>query len=283
VLVQHNFGDSYWTGRKDYYGITAMPTVCGDGMSDVWPLSGLAADLDAHLAVDSPLTISLSENGEGDFTAHIEAETAVTGARFCMVATHDDNVPGYGGSTSHLPYHVVHMMTATTGDAFELAAGASVDINHTFAVLPEWNYDKMGVACWVQAPGGTNTSPNPYGDVPIKNHVLQSAFLETGSTGVAAGEEPTSVRLMPPAPNPFSEEAALSFVTTRAGRASIVIYDVAGRRIAEILGERVSIGEHRAFWDGTGADGRPCPSGIYFARLVFDGQAGAGRKLVRFR
>ncbi|MFH1689227.1 MAG: T9SS type A sorting domain-containing protein [Candidatus Eisenbacteria bacterium] len=139
-----------------------MPTVCGDGMSDVWPLSELEADYEAHKLVYSPLTITLTENGEGDFTAHVEAEAAVTGARFCMVAVHDDNVAAYGGATSHLLYHVVHMMTATAGDAFSLAAGASTDINHTFTVDPSWNYDKMGVACWVQAPGGTNTSPNPF-------------------------------------------------------------------------------------------------------------------------
>jgi hypothetical protein len=281
VLVQHDFGDSYWSGRTNYYGISAMPTVCGDGMSDVWPLSWLEEDFAAHRDVVSPLTIALVENGEGDFTAHIVAEAAVTGAVLCMVATHDDYVPGYGGSTSHLPYHVVHMMTATHGDPFELAAGASVDVNRTFTVQPGWDYDKMGVACWVQAPGGTNTSPNPYGDVPNRNHVLQSAFLETGSTGV--GEEVAALRLAPPWPNPFADGCSLSFVAPRPGHASIVIYDLAGRKVAEVLGEHVPSGERRASWHGRDRDGRPCSSGIYFARLVFDGETAAEQKLVKLR
>ena len=281
-MVQHDFGDAYWSGRTGYYGISAMPTVCGDGMSDVWPLSWLEPDFEAHRLVDSPLIITLTENGEGDFTAHIEAEVAVTDARFCMVAVHDDNVAAYGGGTSHLPYHVVHMMTATTGDAFSLAAGAGTDINHTFTVQPSWDYDKMGVACWVQEPGGTNTSPNPYGDVPTKNHVLQSAFIETGSTGVPDGEEVATLRMMPPSPNPFRGESQLSFVTPRAGRATLVIYDVAGHSVAEILSGPVSEGEHHASWDGT-SDGRPCASGIYFASLIFEGEEQARQKLVKLR
>ena len=260
-----------------------MPTVCGDGMSDVWTLDWLEPDFQAHSLVRSPITITLAENGEGDFTVHIEAESAVSNARFCMVAVHDDNVPAYGGSTSHLPYHVVYMMTSTTGDAISLAAGASTDINHTFTVQPSWDYDKMGVACWVQEPGGTNTSPNPYGDVPIKNHALQSAFIETGSTGVPGGEDVATLRLMPPAPNPFRDASRLSFVAPRDGHAMLVVYDLAGRRVAEVLAERVSSGEHRASWNGKEGDGRPCPSGIYFARLSFDGEEQAQQKLVKLR
>jgi hypothetical protein len=280
--VQHDFGDSYWADRTGYYGITAMPTVCGDGMSDVWPLSWLDLDFEAHRVVYSPLTITLTENSEGDFTAHVEAEAAVTGAKFCMVATHDDHVAAYGGATSHLPYHVVHMMTATDGDAFSLASGASVDINHTFTVQPGWNYDKMGVACWVQAPGGTNTSPNPYGDVSIKNHVLQSAFMETGSTGVPDGGEVATLSLMPPSPNPFRGASQLSFLVPRAGRATLTVYDIAGHEVAEILNGPVSGGEHHVSWDGM-SSGVPCASGIYFASLVFEGEEQAQQKLVKLR
>jgi hypothetical protein len=259
-----------------------MPTVCGDGMSDVWPVSGLEADFQAHTLVDSPLRIKLYENGQGDFTARIVAEEDVNGAKFCMVATHDEYVSAYGGSQSHLQYHVVHMMTASAGDAFALAAGESTDIHKTFTVQPEWDYEDMGVACWVQAPGGTNTSPNPYGDVPIKNHVLQSAFLEAGSTGVEGGGEVAALSLMPPTPNPFRGTSRMSFSTPRAGRATLTVYDVAGRRVADIVNGPVSGGEHHAVWDGK-SDGVPCASGIYFVRLTFDGKEQAQRKLVKLR
>jgi len=282
VLVQHTSGDGYWEARTGYYGIVSMPTVCGDGMQDVWPLSWLDPDFEAHTLVNSPLRIKLYENGQGDFTAHIVAEETVTDAKFCMVATLDEYVPAYGGQTSHLQYHVVDMMTATSGDAFALAVGESTDINMTFTVQPEWDYEDMGVACWVQAPGGTNTSPCPYPDVPIKNHVLQSAFMETGSTGISDGEEVATLRMMPPSPNPFRGESRLSFVTPRAGRATLAIYDVAGHRVAEILNGPVSDGEHHASWDGT-SGGRPCASGIYFASLVFEGEEQARQKLVMLR
>jgi hypothetical protein len=259
-----------------------MPTVCGDGMSDVWPVSWLEDDYQAHRLVDSPLRIKLYENGQGDFTAHVVAEDKVEDARFCMVATLDEYVASNGGGQSHLQYHVVQMMTATGGDAFSLAAGESTDINHTFTVQPQWDYEEMGVACWVQQPGGTNTSPNPYGDVPIKNHVLQSAFLQAGSTGVEDGAETSSLRLMPPAPNPFRGRSQLSFSVPRAGRATLSVYDMAGRRVAEILDGPVSGGENHASWDGT-SGGVQCASGIYFVRLTFDGREQVQRKLVKLK
>ena len=190
--MQYDSGDGLWEVRTDYYGIVLMPTVCGDGMSDVWPVSWLEEDYQAHAALPAPLRISLHEEGEGQFRAHIYAEEDVEHAVFTMVAVEDDDVPANGGGTSHLPYHARVFMTAATGDAFEIAAGESTDITHTFTVDPSWDYDQMGVACWVQKPGGTNPSPQPYGDVPIKNEVLQSAFVAAISVSVMSPSRATT-------------------------------------------------------------------------------------------
>ena len=279
--MQHDYGDAYWLARTGYYGIGAMPTVCGDGMSDVYPMSWLEPDLEAHTLVASPLRIKLYEDGPGNFTAHIVAEETVMDARFCMVATHDDYVAAYGGGTSHLKYHVVQFMTATGGDAFALAAGESTDIHGSFTVQPQWDYESMGVACWVQAPGGINTSPNPYGDLPITNHVLQSAFIEAGATGIH--DEVAALSLAPPSPNPFAGVSRLSFVLPRAGRATLVVYDVAGRELASVVDEQLEGGVHHATWDGLGSGGKRCSSGIYFARLTLDGEESAQTKLVKLR
>ena len=180
-LIQNDYDDPFNQARVDFYGIFAWPTVVGNGVSDAWPLSCLEDDYAAHDAIPSPLTIAIMENGMGDFTACIQAEETVTDASFFMVATLDEEVRSSAGM-SRLPHHVkVHMTPPQTGDPFTLLAGETIYINHTFTVQPDWDYEAMGVAAWVSRPGGTNPSPCPYGDIPIKNEVLQSRWVATAT------------------------------------------------------------------------------------------------------
>lgn len=280
TLVQFNWGDAYWDPRGDYYGIVSMPTICGDGLSDVWPTSWLESDYQAHAAGTSPLRISLTENGVGDFTAHIVAEAAVTGAKFAMVAVEDSYVSANGGGTSHLVHHVKSFLTAVSGDAFELAAGESLDINKTFAIDPSWDYEDMGVACWVQKPGGTNPSPAPL-TVPVRNQVLQSAYIDAMSTSVAGPHGEARMALLAPSPNPFSDESQVSFVLPETGKASLEVFDVTGRRVAVLVDAVLPAGIHHASWDGRDSGGTDCSTGIYFARLVYQGSETAYQKVAK--
>ena len=280
VLVNYDFADPFWASRTAYYGITSMPTVAGDGvsMADAW--TGLEADLASLSAVESPLSIALTENGEGDFTAHIVAEETVTDARFCMVAVLDEYVPAFAGATSHLAYHATAFMTDVTGDPFSLGVGESADVHGMFTVDPAWDYEKMGVACWVQVEGGTN--PGGSLDLPAKNNVLQSAFLATGQTGIGH-ESAALASLSAPRPNPLSAATRMSYTLERHGDVALMVHDVAGRMVAEIARGTRSEGTYQATWDGNDSTGRPCASGVYFVRLVVDGRAESSRKLVVLR
>jgi hypothetical protein len=177
-LIQNDWDDSFNEARVNFMGIVAWPTVVGNGVADCWPIDCLEGDYQANAPIPSPLTISITENGVGDFTAHITAEEDVVGADFFMVATLDEYVPSYTG-TSHLPHHVKVYMTPPTGDDFALMAGESIDISHSFDIQPDWPYSEMGVAAWVSRPGGTNISPCPYGSVGNMNEVLQSRWVAT--------------------------------------------------------------------------------------------------------
>jgi len=48
---------------------------------------------------------------------------------------------------------------------------------------------------------------------------------------------------------------------------SIDIYDVTGRRVANVFNKRVPAGEHQATWNGKNAAGAAVASGVYFARM----------------
>ena len=259
-----------------------MPTIAGNGIQDVWPHSWLEADYQAHAAVPSPLTIDITENGTGDFTVHIEAEEDVLpGARFCMVATLDEDVPSYTG-TSHLPHHAKVFMTAVAGDPFEPGAGESVDISHTFAVEPGWDYSAMGVAAWVQRPGGYNPSPCPYGDLSIPNAALQSRWVPTGGTAVPETPE-TRFALSAPSPNPFSGKSRIAYSLPEDGRVTIQLYDVVGRHVAVLADDVLPAGPHAVTWDGFDDGGHECAGGIYFVRMMFEDGQTASEKVVKLK
>lgn len=225
------------------------------------------------------MRLTVIENDVGDFTAHIVAEQAVADAKFVMVATLDEYVPCYNGGLSHLPFHAKVFMTAVAGDPFAIAAGESLDIRRTFTVNPSWDYSKMGVACWIQKPGGTNPSPSP--SIPIRNQVLQAGFCPAQSTSVP-GESVRAV-LYSPLPNPSRAETRLAFEIPRGSSVSIVLYDAAGRRVAGLVDAELPAGPHEAIWDGRADDGSPCASGVYFARLLCGGAEVGAQKVVRIR
>ncbi len=275
-LIQNDYADAFNSARVDFYGVGAWPTVVSNGVTDAWPLECLEGDLQANAAIPSPMTISITENGVADFTVHLTAEVDIINAAFFMVATLDEDVPSSSG-TSHLPHHVkVYMTPPSTGSSFTLLAGQSVDINHTFAVQPEWDYNLMGVAAWVSRPGGTSVSPCTGGLPLTTNEVLQSRWVPTTAGTAAVGETPANpmraLRLQV-FPNPGSGQRTISYTLPHAGRVHLGVYDAQGRLIEELVASR-DAGSHTLTWSPSSArDGGPAShGGVRFVRLDFEGQ-----------
>lgn len=71
-------------------------------------------------------------------------------------------------------------------------------------------------------------------------------------------------------PNPFQANTTIRFMvsTAQSGRSvSLAVYDLQGRRVAELVNGVLAPGPHTLTWDGRGVDGRPVGSGVYFYRL----------------
>lgn len=71
-------------------------------------------------------------------------------------------------------------------------------------------------------------------------------------------------------PNPFQGRVSASFALPRASRATLGVYDPSGRLVRTLLDQPLEAGEHRAMWDGRGADGAAAQPGIFFLRLQTD-------------
>jgi uncharacterized protein (DUF362 family) len=64
-------------------------------------------------------------------------------------------------------------------------------------------------------------------------------------------------------PNPFNPRTVVSYQLSVASDVDLTVYDVHGRRVAALVGERKGPGEHRVEFDASGL-----ASGMYFCRLI---------------
>ncbi len=89
-----------------------------------------------------------------------------------------------------------------------------------------------------------------------------------------------SLRLLPPAPNPFRGAISVAFDLGAEAPVRAEVFDLTGRRVRTLVDRTLAAGHHLAGWDGTDDGGRTLPQGIYFYRLRAGGKTEV-RKLVR--
>jgi hypothetical protein len=120
----------------------------------------------------------------------------------------------------------------------------------------------------------------PWVHVPLNG--WNEADLRTGgvTTGIEMAEAPPNPLLIEGArPNPFAPFTEIAYTLPRSGRVLLAVYDVAGRQRAVLVDAVQGAGRQAATWDGRDAGGARLASGVYFARLAFDGRVGV-QKLV---
>jgi len=92
-----------------------------------------------------------------------------------------------------------------------------------------------------------------------------------GITDIAKPESPL---ILSAVPNPFNASTELGFELSSPGDVSLDIFDISGRKVANLANGTFEDGVHELAWDGRDNTNRELPSGIYMARLV------AGEKIV---
>ncbi len=95
---------------------------------------------------------------------------------------------------------------------------------------------------------------------------VYSISIPTG-TAVDDADVPVPARLSQNVPNPFNPMTTISYSLPAAGRASLVIYDVAGNRIRTLVSEDLEAGNHQVIWNGSDDGGRQVAAGIYLYKL----------------
>ncbi|MGH7726906.1 MAG: PQQ-dependent sugar dehydrogenase [Candidatus Eiseniibacteriota bacterium] len=100
------------------------------------------------------------------------------------------------------------------------------------------------------------------------------------SATVAVGDGPFVTGLRSPRPNPSGGSMTLGFSLAQGGEAEVVVFDVQGRRVAELARGVYPPGATELRWDGRRTDGMKAAPGLYFALLRAEGREWSQR-LVR--
>ncbi|MGH7741924.1 MAG: FlgD immunoglobulin-like domain containing protein, partial [Candidatus Eiseniibacteriota bacterium] len=118
----------------------------------------------------------------------------------------------------------------------------------------------------------------------VASGATQAAGQTTEALAAAAqSDAQPSAPLIPLAPriypSPVHEHSTLSFSTSVAGRLSVEILDLAGRRVRQLSSEsQAPAGMHHFEFDGRDGDAQRLGAGVYFYRII----AAEGMRTNRF-
>jgi len=107
-----------------------------------------------------------------------------------------------------------------------------------------------------------------------------SRFLSDTSTGI--DRSPFTHRafaVLGNHPNPFNMGTIIEFTLPAPGKSSLIIYDITGRKVRELVSGDLSSGKHSVLWDGKDSAGETVSSGIYLSTLRL-GSATATRRML---
>lgn len=95
---------------------------------------------------------------------------------------------------------------------------------------------------------------------------------------VDANPGPSALRAAQP--NPTTGPASIAFSLPGRSRVQLSIFDVSGRRIADLLDGTLAGGTYSIPWDGRDDGGQPVALGTYFYQLTVDGREESKRMVV---
>ena len=97
-----------------------------------------------------------------------------------------------------------------------------------------------------------------------------------------SGTMPSQYKLYQNYPNPFNPSTELSFDLPNESEVELVIYDLIGERVCDLLNDRMQAGQHRVRWNGKDNAGNLMPTGIYLVHMRA-GEFMAMRKILRLK
>ena len=93
-------------------------------------------------------------------------------------------------------------------------------------------------------------------------------------------ESPSGFALHGNYPNPFNPSTTIEFSLPEAGFADLVIYNLSGQKVRELVSGSMSEGIHTAVWNGRDDRGLPVSAGVYMSQLTMGDAVTTGRMML---
>jgi hypothetical protein len=108
-----------------------------------------------------------------------------------------------------------------------------------------------------------NLSPSDLAQKNFQNYVI----VDNASLGIPGAELPLHFSLDQNFPNPFNPLTSLRYAIPESAIVKIIVYDVLGNIIKNILNKEQSPGFKTVQWDATNNQGEPVSAGLYICSI----------------
>ncbi len=206
------------------------------------------------------------DGASSTFTVCLNSDVAVNGAQFGI------DVPGFTttsvATTSATAAWQQYGTDSILGFFFGVGEGVSAGTEIPFFTFTgTWDGSgSAGVASVVAANGSLALSDPSAGSIAINavDNDWDGSLLD-GDNG-----QPADYQLSNAYPNPFNPTTSIDYNVANPGTVSIIIYDMLGREVKELVNEFVmpSNEAYTVMWDGTNNSGSLVSSGTYFYRMM---------------
>jgi hypothetical protein len=180
--------------------------------------------------------------------------------------------------------HVAYTYDGTTVKGYVDGAEALVETDPS-SLVPRGHSLRLGVdGAYQQFFNGSLDDLRIYSRALTGAEIRSVMETPVGSPVTGVGEGPrgareiSSVRTV--SPNPTAGRVSVEYALERAGSVRVVVYDAAGRRVAEPFSGSRGRGAQRAVWDGRVRGGRLAAPGVYFLGVTLDGVSIGTRRIV---
>ena len=99
-------------------------------------------------------------------------------------------------------------------------------------------------------------------------YVFPNNLRDTDTAVLSRLTEPHAFQLSQNYPNPFNAGTAIPFSLHEGGRVELLVYNLAGQRVAQLESGFRQPGPHVIHWDGRDLTGRTVASGVYIFQLL---------------
>jgi hypothetical protein len=112
--------------------------------------------------------------------------------------------------------------------------------------------------------------------------IARYGYIPGPSSVNEKSDEPVAFGKITNYPNPFNPSTTIEFTIPSSGKANLIVYDIMGRKVRELVSGQVSSGVRSILWDGHDDSGKSVSSGVYFARLTM-GKSFAVKKMLMMK